>query len=98
MSENEYFYWAFYLYLVAPILYCASVGASRRGWRGAALGALIGLPTIAVSASVALVIVEYLWSDHAIFFIQANVTAVAGAFVAGWSTRFIVDNDKERGG
>ena len=89
MTEN--LFWLIYVYLVAPVGYCAAAGAFHRRWRGAALGALVGLPTMVVGIAVGLLLSEATLSALN-FFLAAQATSVAGAFVAGWSTRFIVDD------
>ena len=88
---NEIVAWAIFLYLIAPVLYCTVGGAICRGGRGAALGALVGLPTMVVAIAVGMVLSEVALRPLN-FFLSAQATSVAGAFVAGWSTRFIVDD------
>ena len=86
------------------MLYCAVAGAFRRGRRGAGLGALIGLVTMVVTIAGGMQISYYdleinralnlmnlPFSPSAVFLVQSQATAIAGAFVAGWATRFIHD-------
>ena len=97
MTENQIVGWIIYLYFVAPVGYCFLSGWSRCGWRGGCWGALIGVPTMVVSVAVAMVVSEVALAPLN-FFIQANVTALAGAFVARWSTRFMMDDEEGGGG
>ena len=94
---NESVAWAIFLYLVAPVLYCAVAGAFCRGRRGASRGALIGIFTTMVTIAGGVMISEYALSKVN-FFLQAQATAIAGAFVAGWSTRFMSDEEEGGGG
>ena len=95
MTEN--LFWIIYVYLVTPVGYCAAAGAFRRRWRGAALGALVGLPTMVVGIAVGLLLSEATLSPLN-FFLAAQAPAVAGAFVAGWSTRLLPDDEDGGGG
>ena len=111
MTWNEILFWIFYNWLVAPVGYSIAVGAFFRQRRGALMGALIGLTTMVVSIAAGLVVGELsqnprhffffeLWPRpfKLVLFLQAQVTAIAGGFVTGWATRFILDDRKGRGG
>ena len=112
MTWNEMFLWMFYNWLVAPVGYSIAVGALFRQRRGAGMGALIGLATMIVSISAGLVVGELAHNPryffffqlaprpvNLFFFLQAQVTAIAGGFVTGWvATRFMPDERKGRGG
>ena len=94
---NESVAWAIFLYLIAPVLYCTVGGAICRGRRGASRGALIGIFTTMVTITGGLMIGEYAISKLN-FFLQAQATAIAGAVIAGWSTRFMSDEEEGGGG
>ncbi len=101
MTWNEILFWIFYNWLVAPVGYSIAVGAFFRQHRGA----LIGVATMIVSISAGLVVGELSQNPRHFFFfelapqpftkvlfLQSQVTAIAGAFVTGWATRFIPDD------
>ena len=91
LIESDVLFWIVFLYLVAPVVYCAAGGAFCRQWRGAVLGGLMGLPTAAVAIAGGVVLIG-MTANWVSFFLQAQATAIAGGFVAGWATRFIQDD------
>ena len=104
MSENEIVVWIFILYMVTPVGYCVAAGAFYRRRRGALFGLLVGLATMFVSIAGATQIGTYdleidrvlgllnLPFSPVVFLVQAQATAIVGAFATGWLTRFLQDD------
>lgn len=99
---NNILWWVLFNWLIAPVGYSVAVGDFFRQCRGMLLGALIGVATMIVSISMAMVVVElsqnpryflgielYPNPMNRSLFIQSQVTAIAGAAVTGWASRYI---------